>query len=191
MYLPYGEIDSPPVNGFSMFGPQRTNRRHSPYGRRRSAFAREMETGMLKLMLIGNLGADPEMQYAPSGQPRLRFNVAGNYRGKNQANEWEEKTEWVRVTVFGNRAESLFQILRKGTKVYADGRLEARPWTDNNGNLRAGLELVADTLEICSSRQQDDGYQMRPANTVNRQPAATGAGQAQGGDDGDLESLPF
>ncbi len=49
---------------------------------------------MLKLLLIGNLGSDPEMQYAPSGQPRLRFNVAGNYRGKAQSGEWEEKTEW-------------------------------------------------------------------------------------------------
>ncbi len=139
---------------------------------------------MLKAAILGNLGNDPEMRYAASGTPTLRFNVACNGRVKDPNGEWMEETTWVRVTVFGNRAESLSQILRKGTKVYADGRLEARPWTDNGGNVRAGLELVADTVELCSPRQQDDGYQQRPPTTVNRQPQ-------QGADDGDLESLPF
>lgn len=139
---------------------------------------------MLKLTLIGNLGSDPEMQYAATGTPRLRFNVAGNYRGKNQANEWEDRTEWVRVTVFGNRAEALSQILKKGSKVYIDGRLEARPWTGNDGAVHAGLEVVANEVELCSPRQQDDGYQ-------TQRPVAAGARQQQGQDDGDLEALPF
>jgi single-strand DNA-binding protein len=140
---------------------------------------------MLKLLLIGNLGSDPEMRYSANGSPMLRFNVAGNYRAKGDSGEWEEKTEWVRVTVFGTRADSLSQILRKGTKVYADGRLEARPWTDNNGNVKAGLELVADTVELCSPRPQDDGQQMRAPNTVNRPATQRRA------DDADLEEVPF
>jgi single-strand DNA-binding protein len=139
---------------------------------------------MLKLTLIGNLGSDPDMRYSANGSPLLRFNVAGNYRAKNDAGEWEDRTEWVRVTVFGNRAESLSNLLRKGSKVFIDGRLEARPWTGNDGALHAGLEVVANEVELCSPRQQDDGQQMRPTNTVNRQ-------QQGATDDRDLESLPF
>lgn len=139
---------------------------------------------MLTANLIGNIGSEPEMQFTPDGRGRLRFNVACNYRGKNQANEWEDKTEWVRCTVFGARAETLSQYLHKGTKVYVSGRMEARPWTDNAGQVRAGLELIAGDVEFMSPRQQDDGQQMRAPATVNRQPQ-------QGADDGDLESLPF
>jgi single-strand DNA-binding protein len=111
---------------------------------------------MLKAQVIGNLGSDPELRHGPTGTAMLRFNLAANYRAKNEQNEWAEKTEWVRCTVFGARAESLASLLKKGTKVYADGRLEARPWTDNQGQVRAGLELVADTVEFASSRQDDD-----------------------------------
>lgn len=136
---------------------------------------------MLKMSVIGNLGSDPEQRYAASGTATLRFNVAANQRTKNEAGEWADKTEWVRVTVFGQRAETLGQYLKKGTRVYVEGRLEARPWTDNAGNVRAGLELIASDVEFMSSRQQDDP--MTPRNTVNRHP--------QGADDGDLESLPF
>ena len=88
------------------------------------------------------------------------------------------------IAAFGNRAESLANLLRKGTKVFVDGRLEARPWTGNDGALHAGLEVVANEVELCSPRQQDDGQQMRPTNTVNRQRQGTS-------DDSDLESLPF
>ncbi len=138
---------------------------------------------MLKLTLIGNLGSDPDMRYSANGSPLLRFNVAGNYRAKNDAGEWEDRTEWVRVTVFGNRAESLSNLLRKGSKVFIDGRLEARPWTGNDGALHAGLEVVANEVELCSPRQQDDGQQ--------RQPVAAGTRQQGASDDSDLDSLPF
>lgn len=137
---------------------------------------------MLKLTLIGNLGNDPDIRYSANGSPLLRFNVAGNYRAKNDAGEWEDRTEWVRVTVFGNRAESLATLLKKGTKVYVDGRLEARPWTGNDGALHAGLEVVANEVELCSPRQQDDGQQRQPVAAGNRQ---------QEQDDDDLSSLPF
>ena len=88
---------------------------------------------MLKAVVVGNIGGDPDMRYSPEGRAFLRFNVASNGRTKIQQGEWVDETTWVRVTVFGQRAETLSQYLRKGSKVYADGRLEARPWTDQQG----------------------------------------------------------
>ncbi len=139
---------------------------------------------MLKAQLIGNIGADPDLRYSVNGSPLLRFNVACNGRVKDPNGDWMDETTWVRVTVFGKRAETLANLLKKGSKVYVDGRLEARPWTGNDGAIHAGLEVVANEVELCSPRQQDDGQQMRPTNTVNRQ-------QQGATDDRDLESLPF
>lgn len=111
---------------------------------------------MLKAMLVGNIGNDPELRYSTQGDPILRFNVASNGRVKNQAGEWVDETTWVRVTVFGKRADTLNQYLRKGLKVYVDGRLEARPWTDSRGEIKAGLEVIANDVEFMSQRGQED-----------------------------------
>jgi single-strand DNA-binding protein len=135
---------------------------------------------MLKASIIGNLGSDPELRYSASGSAFLRMNIASNYRVRAESGEWQDRTEWVRVTVFGQRAESLSNLLKKGARVYVDGRLEARPWTDQQGAVRAGLELTASDVEFMSGRQDDP---MTPRNTVNRQP--------QGDDSGDLEDAPF
>lgn len=133
---------------------------------------------MLKASIIGNIGGDPEMKYSSSGAPYLRFNVASNYRSKNQTGEWENRTEWVRCTIFGARAESLNQYLSKGVRVFVDGRLEARPWTSSQGEVRAGLELVASDCEFFSLKQED----------VTQQPARQSQPTAPDDDD---SSLPF
>ena len=140
---------------------------------------------MLKAMLIGNLGNDPELRYSANGAPFLRFNLASNYRTKTAEGNWEDRTEWVRVTVTGQRAESLSQYLKKGTKVYVDGRLEARPWTDNQGQVRAGLEVMANEVQFMTSR--DDG-------AGDRAPAAASAGNGRRSANdqaADLDDVPF
>lgn len=152
---------------------------------------------MLKAQVIGNLGNDPEMKYSANGQPFLRFNVASNFRARNPEGQWEDRTEWVRVTVFGQRAESLSQYLTKGMRVYVDGRLEARPWTDRDNAIRAGLELVASDVEFLSSRQDEQPPATR--EPAARMPQATAVhGRRAGGtavadrdDRGDLDDLPF
>ncbi len=141
---------------------------------------------MLKAAVIGNLGNDPELRYTPTGQALLQMNVASNYRVRSQAGEWTDKVEWVRVTVFGNRAESLSNLLKKGMRIFADGRLEARPWTSREGELRAGLEMVANDVDFMSPRQED-GYP-HPTNTANA-PAQRPAAARASGDDDDL--VPF
>lgn len=138
---------------------------------------------MLKASIIGNLGGEPEMRYSAGGAAFLRFNVASNFRARSEGGEWQDKTEWVRVTVFGQRAETLSQYLKKGTRVFVDGRLEARPWTDQQGQVRAGLELVASDVEFMSSRQ-DDGQSAPRASVTNERK------QPEGGN-ADLEDLPF
>jgi len=140
---------------------------------------------MLKASVIGNIGGDPQLQFSPSGQPFLRVNVASNYRVRTPEGEWQERTEWVRVTVFGNRAETLAQHLRKGMRVYADGRLEARPWTDRAGAVRAGLEVTAGDVELAGQRQADDGEPVR-VSVADERPQQV----PRQGDD-DLSDVPF
>jgi len=159
---------------------------------------------MLKCQLIGNLGNDPEMRYSANGSPFLRFNVASNYRTRTPEGEWQDRTEWVRVTVFGQCAETLNQHLRKGMRVYAEGRLEARPWTDRTGNVNAGLELMASDVEFMSSRNGPDfdttdlpaRASVADEQPARRMPEAVAVNGARGGPgvadrDDDLEDLPF
>jgi single-strand DNA-binding protein len=112
---------------------------------------------MLNISVIGNCGADADLRYSANGNAMLRVNVAANFRTRTPEGEYQDKTEWVRITVTGKRAETLGQYLKKGTKVYASGRLEARPWTDNSGNVRAGLEMLAGDIEFMSARTGSNG----------------------------------
>ena len=159
---------------------------------------------MLKATIIGNLGGDPEMRYSASGSPFLRFNVASNYRTRSAEGEWQDRTEWVRVTVFGQRAETLQQYLKKGSRVYVEGRLEARPWTDQQGQTRAGLEVMASDVEFMSSRADDEaraggmgggdlggGSAPRERSGQSSPPRQAPQARQDPGDDADLEDLPF
>lgn len=119
---------------------------------------------MLKAIIVGNIGSEPEMRYSAQGQGMLRFSVASNDRVKNQDGEWQDETTWIRCTVFGARAEKLSEMLRKGTKVFVDGRLEARPWLNNSGQPMAGLEMIANDVEFAGNRQ----------DVEQRQPIAAG-----------------
>lgn len=112
---------------------------------------------MLKCLLVGNIGSEPEMRYSSAGNPFLRFSVASNGRVRDQSGEWKDETTWVRVTVLGKRAETLQALLHKGMKIYADGRLEAKPWTGQNGQVNAVLELVANEVEFMQPRETGRG----------------------------------
>jgi single-strand DNA-binding protein len=161
---------------------------------------------MLKAQIIGNVGSDPEMRYAASGSPFLRFNVASNGRTRTPDGEWKDETIWVRVTVFGQRAETLSQHLTRGVRVYVDGRLETRPWIDRSNEPRAGLELLADTIEFVGRRQADgadaparasvtderrDRRPMPEGVAVHRGPARHTAAAVADRDNADLEDLPL
>lgn len=112
-----------------------------------------------KVMVIGNLGADPEMRFTANGHAMATFNVACNYRRPSQGGaegEWEDATEWVRVVCWRRLAELAGQYLSKGRSVYIEGRLQTRQWEDREGNTRYTTEVVARDLQFLGSRSGGD-----------------------------------
>jgi len=101
---------------------------------------------LTKIMLIGNLGTDPEMRFTPSGNPVTSFNVATNRVYTTSDGERKQETEWFRVTAWRKQAESCNQFLTKGKLVYVEGGLRTRTWEDRDGQRRTTLEVNADRV---------------------------------------------
>jgi single-strand DNA-binding protein len=99
-----------------------------------------------KIMLIGNVGSDPEMRYTPNGKAVTSFRMATNYRYVGPDGERREETEWFRVSVWGRQAESCNQFLSKGKRVYVEGRLHSRNWEGQDGQMRTSLEVSANRV---------------------------------------------
>ena len=114
-----------------------------------------MARGLNKVLLIGNLGADPEIKYAASGTAIANFNLATTEGRKNASGEWEDVTEWHRVVLFGRQAESCKDYLRKGSKVYVEGRIQTRSWDDQNGQRQYRTEIVGNQFLMLDGRGQD------------------------------------
>lgn len=108
-----------------------------------------------KVMLIGNLGKDPEVRYTTSGQAVASFSLATSEKFKNKNGETEERTEWHRVVLWGRLAEIAGEYLSKGKTVYIEGRLQTRKWTDRDGNERYTTEIVADRMLMLGNRQKE------------------------------------
>ncbi|AMR76816.1 single-stranded DNA-binding protein [Cupriavidus nantongensis] len=111
-----------------------------------------------KVILVGNLGADPETRYMPSGDAvtNLRLATTDRYKDK-QSGEMKEATEWHRVAMFGKLAEIAAQYLRKGSSVYIEGRIRTRKWQDQSGQDKYSTEIVADQMQMLGSRQGSGG----------------------------------
>lgn len=118
-----------------------------------------MARGINKVILIGNLGADPDMRSLPSGDPVANLSLATS-EGWNdrQSGERREKTEWHRVVAFGKLAEIIGQYCRKGSKLYIEGRLQTRKWTDNQGVEKYSTEIIANDMQMLDSRGGDGDY---------------------------------
>jgi single-strand DNA-binding protein len=111
-----------------------------------------MGRGLNKVMIIGNLGRDPEMRYTPSGKPVTSFSVATSRSWVTTDGERRDATEWFNVVSWGNLAEICNQYLRKGSKVYVEGHLQTRSWDDAEGQKHFRTELVANEMIILDSR---------------------------------------
>lgn len=112
-----------------------------------------MARGLNKVMLIGNLGADPEMRYTAKGSAVANVNIATaeSWRDR-ETNEQQERTEWHRVVFFDRLAEIAGEYLRKGSQVYVEGRLQTRKWQDKDGNDRYTTEIVVRDMQMLGSR---------------------------------------
>lgn len=134
-----------------------------------------------KIMLIGNLGRDPEMNYTPSGVAVTKFSLAVSRTFKASSGEKREETEWFNVVAWNKLAETCNSYLRKGNKVYIEGRLTQRKYTDKNGVERTAVDVVANEMEILTPKSQNtsssEGFLAGSADDVDPL--------------GDLEDHPF
>jgi single-strand DNA-binding protein len=151
-----------------------------------------------KCLIIGNLGRDPEMRYTPSGQAVTQFTVAVNRNYKDAQGERQEETEWFRVVAWGQQAEFSAEYLRKGAKVFVEGRIQTRQWEGQDGQKRYTTELVANTIQNLERRPRDDaggdpgagfegGSQVRPP----RPAAANARPQTDQPEPETYDDLPF
>ena len=138
------------------------------------------------VILVGNLGRDPEMRYTPSGQAVTNFSVAVNDNFTSSNGEKVERTIWVRVSTWGKQAETCNQYLKKGSKVLVEGRLTAdaatggpRIWNSQDGSPRASFEVNAQTVRFLSSRGETEGGMGGGAPVSDE-------GMAPAGDEGDI-----
>ena len=158
-----------------------------------------------KVMIIGNLGRDPEMRYTPSGRPVTEFSVAVSLRSRDaQTGAWaDDGTDWYRVTVWGERAERTAEQFRKGNKVFVEGRFRTREYEARDGQKRISLEITADNVISLDARARDEeggGSFAAPAGGFAGGAAAggpAGAGESvrptrpAAPRDDDLDDLPF
>ncbi|HPQ81550.1 MAG TPA: single-stranded DNA-binding protein [bacterium] len=122
-----------------------------------------------KVILIGNLGADPDMRVTGGGQKVANFNIATTERWNDKSGQKQEKTEWHRIVVWGPQADNCAQYLSKGRQVYIEGRLQTRQWDDKEGNKRYTTEVVAQRVQFLGSpggeRRATGGAIEAPAST--------------------------
>lgn len=105
-----------------------------------------MAEGLNRVMLIGNLGADPELRYTQGGQAVLKLRLATTESYASRGGERQERTEWHSIVIWGNRAEALSKILGKGRTIGVEGRIQYRQWEDRDGNKRTSTEIIANNV---------------------------------------------
>ena len=159
-----------------------------------------------KIIIVGNLGRDPELRYTPQGTAVCNFSVATSERKRNATGEEQEITTWFRVTMWGKQAENASKYLTKGRQVYIEGRLRVEEWTDRDGKNRYTLEVHGTEMQFIGTRGEEGGYSQQsggddfdqtapPSRTENR-PASrqAAAGQRDDFDTQDVatdEDIPF
>lgn len=143
-----------------------------------------MAASVNRVILIGNLGAKPELKYLPSGQAVCELRLATNEKWKDKNEQTQERTEWHRVVVWGKQGENCAQYLDKGRPVYVEGRLQTRSWDDKNtGEKRYMTEIVAQSVQFLGGR---DGNRADPPSGRH----APG-GSHEGGTPPDDTDIPF
>jgi len=132
-----------------------------------------------KVILIGNLGADPETRYLPSGDAVTNIRIATTDSWKDKSGEKQEHTEWHRVAFFGKVAEVAGEYLKKGSPVYVEGRIRTRKWQDKEGQERFSTEIVADRMQLLGGRGSAGGGMVGSGEGASREPVAAGGNTAK------------
>jgi single-strand DNA-binding protein len=139
-----------------------------------------------KVIIVGNLGRDPEIRYMPSGDAIANIAVATSYKSKDRnSGEQKELTEWHRISFFGRLAEIVNQYLKKGSSVYVEGRLQTRKYTDKDGIERYATDIIAENMQMLGGRAGgpdvggDAGYDAPPSRPAPRQAPPAPAARPQ------------
>ena len=135
--------------------------------------------GLNKVILIGNLGADPEIRYTPSGTAVANFRIATSETRTNKEGTKETKTEWHRIVTFGKLAEICGEYLSKGKQVYIEGKIQTRAWDDKEGNKKYTTEIIANAMQMLGAKGGS------PAEASSDEPPAAEAPPS------DIDDVPF
>jgi single-strand DNA-binding protein len=141
-----------------------------------------MARSLNKIMIIGNVGRDPQMRYMPSGKPVTNFSVAVSRTSRTPEGEMREETQWFNVEAWDRLGETCNEYLKKGSKVYIEGRLRTREYEDRNGQKRTAVEIIASDMLMLDSRPPDAA-----GGGAVREPA--GQPGVDGGED--VDDMPF
>ena len=147
-----------------------------------------------KVILIGNLGRDPEVRYMPSGDAVATLNLATTEKWKDKSGEAQEQTEWHRISFFGRQAEICGEYLRKGSSIYVEGRLQTRKWTDKEGVERYSTEIRGDRMQMLGGRSGATGFDntaREPEPATAPSTAGKPAPKKSGGFDDLDDDIPF
>jgi single-strand DNA-binding protein len=127
--------------------------------------------GVNKVIIVGNLGNDPEVRYMPNGNAVANLSIATSESWKDQQGQQQERTEWHRVTMYRRLAEVAVEYLKKGSQVFIEGKLQTRKWQDQQGNDRYTTEIIADNMQMMGGRndgQSQGNYQQRPQQNTQQ-----------------------
>jgi single-strand DNA-binding protein len=141
-----------------------------------------------KVILVGNLGRDPEVRRMPSGDAMVNLSIATTDTWKDKGGERQEKTEWHRVVMFGRVAEVAGEYLKKGSQAYFEGRLQTRKWTDKEGQDKYTTEVVADRMQMLGSRSGSGGGGDGESQSSVK---SSGSSEFSGGLDDLEDDIPF
>ncbi|MCK5610003.1 single-stranded DNA-binding protein [Candidatus Pacearchaeota archaeon] len=154
--------------------------------------------GVNKVILVGNLGRDPEVRYTKSGQAVASFSIATSEKWTGKDGNKEEKTEWHRIVAWGKLGEICGEYLSKGKQVYLEGRLQTREWEDNNGNKKQTTEIVASNMTMLGQAGGSGGSGYGGGNSSGSSRGASGPsgssssqGSSGGHDDFEDDDIPF
>jgi single-strand DNA-binding protein len=156
-----------------------------------------MAAGVNKAILVGHLGADPDMRYTPSGQGVCELRIATSESWNDKNGQRQERTEWHRIVVWGKRAEVCSKYLSKGRQVYVEGRIQTRSFDDKEGHKRYVTEIIASDVQFLGGGNRD-GEQRRSTGGAEGPPPPSdsdfggyGGGSGGGGSGGPDDDIPF
>ena len=143
-----------------------------------------------KVFLIGNLGKDPDVKFTPSGVQIAKFSMATSERFKRGDN-WEEKTDWHNIVLFGRQAEYVGEYLKKGMTVFLEGKISTRTWDDENGIRKYITEIIGNSVKNLSPRRDSSYDPNYAANKKDTPKEADTSKEADTKDDDPVDDLPF